>query len=250
MSGVRIAVVVLLIAGLTACAAPSNKPPTSQQDAPGANVTQVKPTAKPSATPTADPNVMFTITGTVHSADGATADLKQVVYRPIAQSEDAASFALFSDPEYLCGDPADIPGAMLLKAVVTVTDTSPAGSSWPDDAYGLTFLASGGRTRYAGSWNNAGSPCDTPAYVVLGETQTVSLANPTYADEVYGWASHDYGFIADPSEYGGTIGVTITNCAIEISDWALANSASTHNWPSQSHDSASCLFGEDLYGIY
>jgi hypothetical protein len=85
--------------------------------------------------------------------------------------------------------------------------------------------------------------------VVLGETQTVSLVGAANADALYGWASHDYGFIADTGENVATVGAAIEGCTIAISDWALANSAVTAGWKQQPQD-GDCLFGEDLYGIY
>ena len=242
MSALRVTIAVLVIAGLTACSTPSDP---ASLDAP------LSPTSSGSSTPTpgadepsaADPNILFTITGTLLSAGGSTAELKQVVYRPVDETESmAADLAQFDDPEFSCGDwRATIPNARFLESIVTITDTSPASTPWPDDMYAAVILFTGGHTVYTGSFNYFQAVCDEMAFAVLGQTRTVSL---TVGES--GWASHEYGFAAQPNEYAGTTGTAIENCTFEASDYALS-SAAIQAWADTAQDGLSCTFGEELY---
>jgi hypothetical protein len=244
MSGVRVAAVVLLVAALTACSTPSNKPPTSQQDAPGANVTQVKPTAKPSATATADPNVMFTISATVTSPAGAVADIVQVVYKPVAQDADSA---LLTDPDNGCGDwQSVIPDPEYVVTVATATDRSPAGVSWPD--FGVAFVGLLGRPIFTGPHQLWGVAC-TDAIIPIGSVRGITAVSSGPADTGFGWANVSYGITTGGAaqEYEGWDDENITNCKISLSQWAIDNSAKAASWATQAqlYPGVFCEFGEE-----
>ena len=242
MSGARVAVALLLIAGLTACSTPPD-PSTLETPVDSTQSGSATPTPDADEPPPVDPNILFTITGTLLSAGGSTAELKQVVYRPVDETESmAADLARFDDPEFSCGDwRTTIPNARFLESIVTVVDTSPPSTPWPDDMYAAVILFTGGHTVYTGSFNYFQAVCDEMAFAVLGQTRTVSL---TIGES--GWASHEYGFAAQPNEYAGTVGTAIENCTFEASDYALS-SAAIQTWAATAQDGLGCTFGEELY---
>lgn len=242
MSALRVTLTVLLITGLTACSTPPDPATlnTPVHAAPSGSATSTPGADEPAPV---DPNILFTISGTLLSAAGSTAELKQVVYRPVDETDSMdADIAQFDDPEFSCGDwRTTIPNARFLESIVTIVDTSPQSTPWPDDMYSAVILFTGGHTVYTGAFNYFQAVCDEMAFAVLGQTRTVSL---TVGES--GWASHQYGFYAQPDEYAGTTGTAIEDCAIELSDYALSV-AGIPSWATAVQDGFGCVFGEELY---
>ena len=251
--------VTLVAIALSGCAASGGTPSKSVPG--GSHSSGVHSTPHPSATsadpadptrPTVDPTVLFTITAKLSSDAGATADLSEIVYKPVdATDQMSKDEALANDPDLGCPNWLSlIPNEQFLVGKITVTDTSPAGASWPADAYGLALLDfDGGHPVYSGAMNFFQAVCDTGVFVTLGETRAVSPVNPTSPDEQYGWASYSYGFYAEPGEFAGTIGSTITDCSLTLSDYATANSVVVQGWAAQPqpYPGTSCAFGARLF---
>lgn len=250
MSAMRIAatVAVLVLVGLTACSTPSSKPPTSEQEIPGPNVSAAAP--KPSATPTADPTVMFTISATVTSPAGAVADIVQTVYKPVAQTDNqAADYALLTDPGSGCGDwPSVIPDPEYVVAIATVTDRSPAGVSWP--YLGVAFVNLMGRPMYTGPFDTWGAACSS-VIAHVGTVRGVTAVSSGPADTGFGWANVNYGIGTGAAavEYEGWDDENITNCKLTLSQWAIDNSAIAAGWATETppYPGVNCTFGEELY---
>ena len=104
-STVIAAAAILALATISGCSSAAPAHTSTHNHAGSGNPGQVaKPTASatPTATATATPagpaplpaNALFSISATVTASNGATADLKQIVYKPIPQ--DAADIALLN----------------------------------------------------------------------------------------------------------------------------------------------------------
>ena len=238
----------LLISGLSGCApTPPNAAPTAGS---GANPSAAStPTAAATATPTPTPtaaaipalpaNALFAISGTVTAANGATADLYQVVYKPIPV--DAADTALLNKQCNFSGSPkwqTQFP-ANIVYLTTTITATLRPGSPAFKKSDNVLFGFAWGDTAFSGDYSGFEAACASGFVGLPGTVHGVApVAASDPAHSTYGWASKgaDYGFAGggnDPGapDSGGT--ALVKNCSVQLSPAAIAASAKIAAWATQ-----------------
>jgi hypothetical protein len=247
------AAAVLALASLSGCSSPTPVHTSSHNHAGSGNAGQIaKPTksATPTATPTpAGPpplpaNALFSISATVTASNGATADLRQIVYKPMAQ--DAADLALLNKQCNYPGQPdfqgqptwqAQYPNSLFLDVTMTATLHAGSPAFLPADA--VNFNLGGGASAYSGAYQTFEAYC-SPGYITIPGTiqgvATVPSSDPAHA--LWGWDANpaSYGFDGggdDPGQpdSGGT--AVVSNCVVQLSADAKAAGPSIAAWASQ-----------------
>ncbi len=239
-AGLSLALLVAFV--LAACAPPGTEP------SPSPSPLSVSTSPSPSSTPIdlGDPTVLFRISVTATSPGGAVADLVQTVYRPVAATSAQAADETALDAE--CGAWRDeFPDARFLVTSVTVTDRSPAGTSWGSASPAVVSM--NGWPVFTGAMTSFQAPCAS-VQLRIGETRGVTPVASGSADGVDGWARVAYGFgiATDPTFDLSTTGpyVTLSDCSIELSQYAIDSSATAAGW-AQAHQVFPlyvCAFGE------
>lgn len=264
MSMIRLIVVAAVALSVSACsteAATSPTPsPTSTRSAadrlpprPERTPTQ-SPTPSGEPTPTfftSDGELLFTITATAVNGEGASIALRQQVYAPVEFGDLPTDLQAFYTKTCT---PSAIEDHGFLRTAIEVTDTSPAGVSWPTTVgepvfnYSYILTSTGSSPAYTGAWQGFQAACAS-VFVLPGHTEgTVAVLRTSDPDEVGGWARMQFGFhpYYDPYIAGtGYVIPVVSNCAIAFEpaagDFTLARSEAFEDSP------ASCLFGEDEY---
>lgn len=208
--------------------------------------------AVPSPTPSAlgplPANALFRITATVTEPGGATADLVQTVFGPVAPT--ASDTALLDAQCNLPSQPTWQSQYTRPRFITTtVTATLRAGSKpWNTDDQVASYFF-GGSSAFAGDYMSAQAPCADGYIGIPGTLHGVAAVegNDT-ATATFGWAGQfgEYGFdgggndaAALDSSGTGVVG----NCAIEESAEAEATSDVVKAWLTQPFDAkVGCVF--------
>jgi hypothetical protein len=255
------AAAILAVAALSGCSSPTPvhtsthnhagsgnpgqvaKPPKSATPTPTPTPTS-KPTPKPAGPPPLPANALFSISATVTASNGATADLLQIVYKPIAQ--DAAEVALLNSQCNYPGQPdfqgqptwqAQYPNSKFMDISMTATLHPGSPAFLAGDAVNFGF--GGGVSAYSGAYQTFEAYC-SPGYITIPGTitgvATVPASDPAHA--LWGWASNpaQYGFDGggdDPGEpdSGGT--AVVSNCVVQLSADAKAAGGNIAAWATQ-----------------
>jgi hypothetical protein len=191
-----------------------------------------------------DPNILFTITATARSSEGAIADLVQVVYKPVAATGTQTADEAQLDAECEWWRTA-IPSASYVEAAITATDRSPAGSAWEEAGFvrvPLVFME--GFSIFDGSTWGAEAACSF-YFLGIGASRGMTPVSDGPADSPYGWANVSYGF-GSYNDYGDDgFTLEVTDCTIELSQYAVDNSAIAATWTAQlGAQNGGCTFGE------
>ena len=227
---------VLLVAlALTGCTTPAGDPAPSEAADSSSPVPEETETTDP--VDPVDPTVLFTISVTATAPDGASADLTQTVYKPVAATTQQAADEAALDGE--CdGWRAAYPSPQYLVSDITVTDTSPAGSSWQ---HSVAVVSMNGWPTFTGEVDSFMAYCAS-VQVNLGASRGVTPVGGT-ADSSGGWATFEYGFgIATEAgtDVPGPDDTVLSDCTIELSADAQA-SAIASAWVVPSSP-LSCIF--------
>lgn len=237
-------VTVFVALALVACAQPAPAP--SSTPGPSAS-THPTPTSTPTdeADPM-DPSVLFRISVTATSPNGAIADLVQTVHRPTASTSLQAADEAALDAE--CGSwRTEFPSPRFVVSTITVTDRSPAGASWGGASPAVVSM--NGWPVFIGSLTSFQAPCAS-VQLGIGTARGVTPVASGSADGVDGWARVAYGFgiATDPTFDLSTRGpyVTLSNCSIELSSFAIDKSETAAGWTDidQVFPLYACAFGE------
>jgi hypothetical protein len=252
------AAAVLTLASLSGCSSPTPAHTSSHEHAGSGNPGQAtQPTKTATSTPTVAPtpagpaplpaNALFSISATVTASNGATADLVQTVYKPIASN--AADIALLNSECNYPGQPdlqgqptwqSQYPNSLYLDVTITATMHAGSPAFLPADA--VNFGYGGGASAYSGAYQTFEAYC-APGYITIPGTihgvGTVPMSDPAHA--LWGWAANpaQYGFFGggnDPGEpdSGGT--AVVSNCVVRLSADAKAAGPSIAAWASQPYD--------------
>jgi hypothetical protein len=196
-----------------------------------------------------DPNLLFTISVTATSPEGAIAQLVQRVYKPVA-----ATAAQVADEAALDGEcdgwRTRFPSASFVVSAIDITDLSPSGASW-DGA--VTVASMNGWPVFTGEVSSFQAYCASDQFALGASRGVTPVDAAASADAAGGWASIEYGFgiatdFMDEEPFPGY--THFTNCTIELSQYAVDNSAIAAAWPTsvQEYPSVGCMFGEG--GLY
>ncbi len=245
---------ILLVGALGGCAAKVTGGTSASKSTPDAgglshpqtSATPKKPTAvataKPSGPPPLPANALFQISATVKAgSNGATADLIQTIYAPVAQ--DPTDAALL-DSECNFGGAEDWrqvhPNALFLDTTMVATMRPGSPAFLPDDQ--VDFFNSSGANAYSGDWAPFEAAC-SPEFIKTPGTihgvATVPSSDPIHGNE--GWAqsnSASYGFWAGGNQpgtpdSGGT--AVVSNCVIQLSAAAIAAGPNIAAWATQAY---------------
>jgi hypothetical protein len=254
-STVIAAAAILAVAALSGCSSPAPAHTSTHNHAGSGNPGQVaKPTTSATPTPTSTPtpagpaplpaNALFSISATVTASNGATADLKQIVYKPIAQ--DAADVALLNKQCNYPGQPdfqgqptwqAQYPNSLFLDVTMTATLHPGSPAFLPGDA--VNFGLGGGVSAYSGAYQTFEAYC-SPGYITIPGTitgvATVPASDPAHA--LWGWASNpaQYGFDGggnDPGQPDSSGTAVVSNCVVQLSADAKAAGPNIAGWATQ-----------------
>jgi len=216
---------VALLAGCTPTPVPSAGP-SSSPAGPSAS-------PSPSASPVVDPDILFTVTATATSPSGAVADLRQVVYAPIAEAELPPTDVPQLDLECDGWRPL-IAAPSFVVSDIEVTDRSGAGASW-NSAVAVVDL--NGWPVFTGQISTFQSYCSS-VQVSLGATRGVT---PVDGGD---WESVDYGF-GIATEAGADTptpdDVLLSDCAMTLGPRAASSSIAAA-WAAAAHGPLECLF--------
>ena len=204
---------VLLVAlALTGCTTPVDEPAPSETpefSSPAPEETETSDPVDP-----VDPAVLFTITVTATAPDGASADLVQTVYKPVASTAQQAADEAALDGE--CdGWRAAYPTPQYIVSDISVTDTSPAGSSWQ---HSVAVVSMNGWPVFTGEVDSFMAYCAS-VQVNLGASRGVTPVSGA-ADASGGWATFEYGFgIATEAgtDVPGPTDTVLSDCTIVLS---------------------------------
>lgn len=216
---------VALLSGCTPAPTPSAGPSSSPAG----------PSATPSASASAsaDPDILFTITATATSPSGAVADLRQVVYKPVAEAELPPTDIAQLDVECDGWRPL-IAAPSFVVSDIDVTDRSGAGASW-NSAVAVVDL--NGWPVFTGQISAFQSSCSS-VQVGLGATRGVT---PVEGGD---WELVDYGF-GIATEAGADTptpdDVLLSDCVMTLGADA-ASSAIATAWAGAAHGPLECLF--------
>lgn len=252
---------ILLLGALGGCAAKvtdsaaaSSKPDAGSLAHPSATAKPKAPTASatpiPSGPPPLPANALFQISATVTaSSNGATADLIQTVYAPIAQNPTDAAL-LDSQCNFGGGDDwrQVHPNAIFLDTTMVAKLRPGSPAFLPDDA--VDFLYSSGANAFSGDWAPFEAPCASEFIKIPGTIHgvaTVPSADPVHGYE--GWAQAQgasYGFWAGGNQpgtpdSGGT--AVVSNCVIQLSAAAIAAGPVEAAWATQPYTTVNgCVY--------
>jgi hypothetical protein len=244
-----VALAVLTLAGCSLL--PTAVPPTAST--PSSDTT---PSDAPSQEPTpteapvdVDPNVLFTITATSTSPEGAVAYLTQIVYKPTKSVDGGYIDQLDEECD---GWKVGYPKPSFISTDVTAVDASPAGTTWKYDPAEVDLT---GYAVFKGDFNTFQAYCATVSIKAGGEATGVSpLVGGKKPDQKGGWAHMAYGFgIAyDPAlSYKQALKKNphLSDCTIVLSDEAIATSTIAAGWATQTHAEPEfdCTFGTNDY---
>ena len=241
---IPLATVALLTAlALAGCTTPAST--ISGDGTPSGSTDSATPTPEATDTgPSLDPDVLFTITVTATAPNGAVADLSQVVYKPVPSTDMQAVDEAGLDGE--CdGWRAEFPSAEFVVSLIDVTDRSPAGASWNGS---VAVASMNGWPHFSGEVSSFQAYCAS-YQVNLGASRAVTpVAAGTAADTSGGWAKIAYGFgIATEAgtDVPGPDDTLLSDCHIELSQYAIDNSAIAASWATQvqEYPQLGCSFG-------
>lgn len=221
-----IAAAALVLAGCApAGPSPSPVPTVEASSTPSAEPTEPEPTV--------DPDILLTITATATSPSGAVADLRQVVYLPVAEEALLPEDIPQLDEE--CeGWRQVIAAPSFLVSDIDVTDRSGDGAFW-DTPVAIVDL--NGWPIFRGEVSPFQSFCSS-VQVGLGATRGMT---PIDGDD---WESVDYGFgIATEAGFDTPQpdDVALTACTITLGE-AAASSPVALAWAELEHGPLECLF--------
>ncbi|MCC6376952.1 MAG: hypothetical protein IT191_08030 [Microbacteriaceae bacterium] len=206
------------------------------------------PAPTPDPTVALDPDVLFVISVTATSPQGAVADLTQTVYKPLdSTNQQATDQAALNDQ--CSGWQTAYTSPQFIVSQIDVTDRSPAGTSW--DSNPVAIVSMDGAPVFTGEFTTFQAFCASVG-VKLGSTRGVSPVQSGDPDAIRGWARTQYGFgiATDPQFDLSTTGpyVTLSNCSITLSQFAIDNSPTAASWATlaQNHPLYECGFGEQL----
>jgi hypothetical protein len=197
--------------------------------------------AAPSGPPSLPANALFQISATVKaSSNGATADLIQTVYKPVAQN---AADAAILDAQCNFGGSDDWrqvhPNSVFLDTSMVAILRAGSPAFLPDDQ--VDFSYSWGGSAYSGDWAPFEAACDSAFIKIPGTVHGVApvpASDPAHG--AYGWAQHPsgYGFWAGGNQpgtpdSGGT--AVVSNCVVQLSAEAKATSAVIAAWATQAY---------------
>lgn len=264
---VRTAIIVasIVVAGtaLSGCApagpvAPPQAGPTSAGNQPTASAT---PSASPTATPTPAPfpanlgalpaNALFRITAKGIQPNGATIDLVETVFAPVAPTP--LDTTLLNAQCNMSGSPnwqtQFHHGYLYLDATFTATvdPTTPTFNTRATIAADMEdFLANA----FSGAYNEAQATCAPGYFTLPGTIHGVAAVSKTgSATGDFGWANNQsrYGFYGDGNDpndpNGGNGNTVVKDCAVQISPAALAIQPHLAAWQTQVYvKSKSCYY--------
>jgi hypothetical protein len=250
-SAARLLISACLVALIAGCAtsvdagAPrSSTSPLPVVEEPTASATPVVIPAQPTDLPD---DVLFVITATETSPQGATASMVETVYKPIAASAISAKRLAALHKE--CDPWTDwMPHAAFVPVTISITDTSPAGASWTDP---VAAAGPGSWVAFFGHASGGQSMC-AGRDVGVGESSAIKIISRSKnADDEYGWARDEYGFYASPqsgSNFPAAVDRELTSCSIALSAYAVQTSDLVQLWPStpQAEPPYSCRFGSSF----
>jgi hypothetical protein len=194
---------------------------------------------------------LFRITAEGIQPDGATIDLVETVFAPVAAS--AADTTLLNAQCNFSGSPkwpTQFPsGYLYLDATFTAT-VDPSTPTFNTNASISADMEDFLANAFSGAYHEAQAQC-APGYFVLPGTihgvGVVSKTNPAHGH--FGWASSNarYGFFGDgndPNDPDGGSGDTIVkDCAVQLSPAALATAPTLAAWETQPYvQSKSCYY--------
>jgi hypothetical protein len=234
---------------LGGCALLPSDVPTTAASQPGETSSPTASTTPTEAPDAVDPNVLFTISATATSPEGAVAYLKQVVFMPTASVDGGYIDQL---DEECAGWKAGYPNPSFIATTVTAVDASPAGVSWNYDPAAVDLT---GYPVFKGDFDTFQAYCATVQIKAGGTATGVSpLVGGKTPDQKGGWAHMAYGFGID---YDGSLtyqqalktNTQLTDCAIELSDEAVATSSIAAEWATLVHKEPAfnCIFGTNDY---
>jgi hypothetical protein len=230
-----------LLASLGGCA-PASHGGSASSSHPSPTASPKKPTATSTPTPTGPAplpaNALFRISATVTASNGASADLVQTVYQPIAP--DASDTALLNAQCNLSGEPtwqSDVPDAVYLTTEITAT-LHPGSSAFDNTNDGVLFDFPGPPGAFSGAYGGFEAPCASGFIQIPGTIHGVaalSASDPVHS--TYGWANGAlaaYGFIGGGNAPGPDLGGTavVSDCVVQVSASAAAADAKVAAWPS------------------
>jgi hypothetical protein len=243
---------ILLLGALGGCtatvtggtSASKSKPDAGSLAHPSTTAQPKTPTASASPTPSGPPplpaNALFQISATVKaSSNGATADLIQTVYTPVAQNPTDAALL---DSQCNFGGSDDWrqahPNSIFLDTTLVATLQPGSPAFLPDDQ--VDFQYSSGANAYSGDWAPFEAPCASQFIKIPGKIHgvaTVPSSDPVHGFE--GWAESNgayYGFWAGGNQpgtpdSGGT--AVVSNCVIQLSAAAIAAGPVVAAWATQ-----------------
>lgn len=237
---------VLCMVPLTACVPPGSGPsasPDPGQETPSPSATSPSPTQS-----ALDPDILFRISVTAHDPNGAVADLVQTVYKP--QSTTSNMAADLAELDNQCtGWQSAYPNPQYVETEIDVTDQSPDGASWGSGP--VAIVSMDGAPVFSGNFTTFQAYCASVG-VMLGNTHGITPVASGNPDAIRGWAQVLYGFgvATDPQFDLTTVGpyVTFTDCQIELSQFAIDNSAVAASWAgaTQTYPLYVCSFGEAI----
>jgi hypothetical protein len=182
------------------------------------------------APPLAEEDVLFTISATLTSPVGATADIEQVVFAPVSTLDRIDEVEARLDEE--CGDwRSTIGEPAYVASLVTTTDTSKGGKKWPPS--GQVVVSLSGFPVFEGDYTGFQNFCSSVQVLIPGTVVGVTpVPASAGSDSRGGWATVIYGFgIAteggeDPTDERYT---QLSDCVITLSE-AAEESAIARSW--------------------
>jgi hypothetical protein len=241
---VTIGTALLMVGTLSGCAAPApagSSTPAQQGSGSGAHAT-TEPKAPTGSATLSGPqplpsDALFRISATVTAGNGATADLVQTVYKPIAA--DPADTALLDAQCNYPGQPAfqgqptwqaTVPGALFLTSDLTATLR--AGSpAFDNNADFVLFGFPGAPGAYSGQYGIFEAYCDSGYIQIPGTIHAVApISSTDPVNALYSWAGPNaaaggYGFSGGGNDPGGPdLGGTavVASCSVQVSADAAA----------------------------
>jgi hypothetical protein len=202
-------------------------------------------TPSPSGPAPLPANALFRISATVTASNGATADLVQTVYKPIAPDPSDTTL-LNSQCNYpgqldFQGQPTwqtTVPGAVYLTSDMTAT--LHAGSpAFDNNADFVVFGFPGAPGAYSGQYGIFEAYCDSGYIQIPGSVHAVApISSTDPANGNFSWAGPSaaaggYGFSGggnapDGPDLGGT--AVVKNCSVQVSADAIAAAPALAAW--------------------
>lgn len=253
MKPVRIFAIAVLLVCISACSnGTAAVPPTPSSTAVRTSAATASPTA-PTPTPSllsSDGELLFTITATATSLQGASVALRQQVFAPV-ELADLSPDLQEQYKKFCVGWVPDIADYGFVRTVIDVTDTSPAGKSWatavgePVFDFSYVVANTGSGPAYVGAWSGLMAACAS-VFVLPGHTEgTFAVVRTAGSDDAGGWARNLYGFDVYDEPGSAELGFappTFTNCAIVLEP-AAAKSTIAQKWKPATDAAESCTFG-------